>query len=71
MHLLVRETHSLDEEGSAVDLGQTPGDIVVLSFSDSDLGAFAQAWREMAERPRIRLASLMRASVYGASRDLY
>ena len=70
MHLLVRETHSLDEEGSAIDLGQTPGDIVVLSFSDSDLGALAQAWREMADRPSLRLASLMRLK-HPMSVDIY
>ena len=70
MHLLVRETHSLDEEGSAIDLGQTPGDIVVLSFSDSDLGALAQAWREMADRPSLRLASLLRLK-HPMSVDVY
>ena len=27
MHLLVRETRSLDEEGSAIDLGQSPAEL--------------------------------------------
>ncbi len=71
MHLLVRETHSLDEEAAADDLGQSPGDIVVLSFSDSDLGALAQAWREMdGVRPRLRLANLARLK-HPMSVDLY
>ncbi len=61
MHLLVRETSTLDEAEAATDLRQTPGDVVVLSFSDSDLGALASAWQEMGEgRPRLRLANLAR-----------
>ncbi len=37
MHLLPRDIHSLDEASAATDLGQTPADIVFLSFSDSEL----------------------------------
>ena len=71
MHLLVRETRSLDEEESAVDLGQTPADIVLLSFSDSDLGAFAAAWAAADEdRPALRLANLARLK-HPMSVDLY
>jgi cobaltochelatase CobN len=71
MHLLVRETHALDEGEDAVDLGQTPGDIVVLSFSDSDLGALASAWQAMdADRPSLRLANLVRLR-HPMSVDLY
>ena len=43
MHLLVRETHSLDDAAPAVDLAHAPADLVVLSFSDADLGALAAA----------------------------
>ncbi len=43
MHLLPVETRSLDEAEAAVDLGQTPGDLVFLSFSDSDLAMVAAA----------------------------
>ena len=60
MHLLVRETHSLDETEAAVDLGQSPGDVVFLSFSDSDLGAMAQAWQDTPDAPSLRLANLGR-----------
>ena len=72
MHLLVRETRSLDEEESAVDLGQSPADLVLLSFSDSDLGAAAAAWQAMDEatRPTLRLASLARLK-HPLSVDLY
>ncbi len=43
MHLLVRETRSLDEAAPAVDLAHGPAELVVLSFSDADLGALAAA----------------------------
>lgn len=59
MHLLTTSSTSLDEIVEPVDLGQTPGDIVVLSFADSDLAALAAAWD--AERdglPSVRLAQL-------------
>ncbi len=45
MHLLAIPSTSLDETETAVDLGQTPADIMALSFSDSDLSALAAAWR--------------------------
>ena len=46
MHLLATQSANLDEIEEAVDLGQSPADVVVLSFSDSDLSALAAAWRE-------------------------
>jgi cobaltochelatase CobN len=59
MHLLTTTSTSLDEIVEAVDLGQTPGDIVVLSFADSDLAALAAAWEaERAALPSVRLAHL-------------
>lgn len=71
MHLLVRETRRLDESEEAVDLGQSPADLVVLSFSDSDLGAIASAWSAAAARlPSLRLASLARLR-HPMSVDLY
>jgi len=41
MHLLATTSTSLDEIVEAVDLGQSPGEIVVLSFADSDLAGVA------------------------------
>ncbi len=43
MHLLRTETRLLDEAEAAIDLGQTPADIVFLSFADSDLSLVAAA----------------------------
>lgn len=60
MHLLVREIRTLDEDAPASDLGQTAADIVMLSFSDADLGALAGAWQAMTGAPGLRLASLGR-----------
>ncbi|MDO5704188.1 MAG: cobaltochelatase subunit CobN [Paracoccus sp. (in: a-proteobacteria)] len=45
MHVVFRESHGLEETAVPTDPGQTPADLVVLSFSDSDLGAFAAGWQ--------------------------
>ena len=59
MHLLATSSANLDEIVEAVDLGQPPGDIAVLSFADSDLAGLAAAWRvERATLPSVRLAHL-------------
>ena len=60
MHVVFRESHGLEETETPFDLGQTPADLVVLSFSDSDLGAFAAGWqRGRAGLPTLRLANLV------------
>ena len=59
MHVIFRESHGLEEAAAPVDLGQSPGDLVVLSFSDSDLGAFSAGWQRAEGRlPSLRLANL-------------
>src|SRR6202161_3878621 len=59
MHLLTTTSTNLDEIVEAVDLGQPPGDIVVLSFADSDLAGLAAAWQaESAALPSARFAHL-------------
>ena len=60
MHVVFRESHGLEETETPFDLGQSPADLVVLTFSDSDLGAFAAGWaRGRDSLPSVRLASLM------------
>ncbi len=60
MHVVFRESHGLEETDTPQDLGQTPADLVVLSFSDSDLGAFAAGWhRAKGDLPSLRLANLV------------
>lgn len=71
MHILLRERHGLEETATAEDLGQPPADLVVLSFSDSDLGGFAAAWRgAQSTLPSLRLANLRRL-IHPLSVDLY
>src|SRR6516165_432289 len=52
MHLLTTSSTGLDEIVEAFDLGQSPGEIAILSFADSDLAALATAWE--AERAALR-----------------
>src|SRR6516225_8882120 len=59
MHLLTTSSTGLDEIVEAVDLGQSPGDIAILSFADSDLAALAAAWEiDRNALPSVRLAHL-------------
>lgn len=61
MHVIFRESHGLEETDTPTDLGQTPADLVVLSLSDSDLGAFAEGWHRMkaaGDAPTVRLAGI-------------
>ena len=64
MHVVFRESHGLEETETPFDLGQSPADLVVLSFSDSDLGAFEAGYHRARKvgntaHPTLRLASLM------------
>jgi cobaltochelatase CobN len=59
MHLLATTSASLDDLVEAVDLRQPPGDIVILSFADSDLSGLAAAWTTQRHTlPTVRLANL-------------
>lgn len=75
MHVVFRESHGLEETDTPFDLGQDPADLVVLSFSDSDLGAFAAGY-ERAQRtatgayPSLRLANII-ALKHPVSVDTY
>jgi cobaltochelatase CobN len=58
MHLLAVQPGAVLDGAEAVDLGQTPGDIVVLSANDTDLAVLAAAAaRRPADAPSLRLAS--------------
>src|ERR1700719_4227688 len=59
MHLLATSSTALDDLVEPIDLGQPPGDVVVLSFADSDLSGLAAAWAmERDALPSVRLAHL-------------
>ena len=71
MHLLPRDLHSLDDAGAAVDLGQSPAEIVFLSFSDSELRLLARLYEQgSATLPSLRIASLAQLK-HPYSVDLY
>ncbi|WP_323772116.1 cobaltochelatase subunit CobN [Antarctobacter sp.] len=63
MHVIFRESHGLEETETPTDLAQSPAELVVLSLSDSDLGAFAAGWERGGGRegrmPTLRLANIV------------
>src|SRR5260370_39894345 len=59
MHLLATSSTALDDLVEPIDLGQPPGDLLILSFADSDLAGIAAAWAmERDSLPSVRLAHL-------------
>ena len=60
MHLLAAQPGAIEDGTDAVDLGQSPGDIVLLSAADTELACFAQAQARLGTgAPTLRLANLM------------
>jgi cobaltochelatase CobN len=71
MHLLPGDLRSIDDAGAAIDLGQTPADIVFLSFSDSELRLLARLHEcEPDAPPSLRCAPLAQLK-HPYSVDLY
>jgi cobaltochelatase CobN len=72
MHLLAAQPGAIADGAEAVDLGQTPGDIVVLSAADTELACLAAAYQRLRSDgfPTLRLANLMRLG-HPMSVDLY
>ena len=63
MHIVYREKRNIEESAIPTDLNQSPADIIVLSFSDSDLTAFSEGWERANKHskgkfPNLRLANL-------------
>src|ERR1700716_2166635 len=59
MHLLATTSTTLDEIVEPIDLGQSPGEVVGLSFSDSGLSGLAAAGAIGGDAlPSVRLAHL-------------
>jgi cobaltochelatase CobN len=69
MHLLVTQPGEINDGSEAVDLGQSPGDIVFLSAAASDLAILAEQHRDE-NYPSLRLANLMQLS-HNMSVDVY
>ena len=71
MHLLNAQRATPEDAGEAIDLGQTPGDIVVLSAADTELACLAAAEARRPEgSPSLRLANLLQLG-HPLSVDLY
>jgi len=69
MHLLAAQAGALQQEGEAIDLGQTPAPIVFASAADSELMLLAGA-ADRAGTTALRLANLLRLS-HNLSVDLW
>jgi|APTNR8051073442_1049403.scaffolds.fasta_scaffold04548_4 cobaltochelatase CobN len=72
MHLLVAQPGRVTDGAEAIDLKQSPGDIVVLSAADTELALLSAARAGMADDgfPSLRLASLLHLG-HPMSVDLY
>ena len=71
MHLLQAQPGVVADGSEPVDLGQSPGEIVVLSAADTELSSLSAARAGLgADFPSLRLANLMQLS-HNFSVDLY
>src|SRR5260221_8227316 len=74
MHLLATEPGIIADGAAAIDLAQTPGDIIVLASADTEMAllAAAQAGRRSDDpaAPSLRLAPVLRLG-HNFSVDLY
>lgn len=71
MHLLAAQPGQIVDGSEAVDLGQSPGEIVFISAADTELACLADIRAELGEDfPTLRLANLMTLS-HNMSVDLY
>jgi len=72
LHLLAAQPGAIQDGSEAVDLGQTPGDVVVLSAADTELAMLADARAGLPADgfPTLRLANLMQLG-HNMSVDLY
>ncbi len=69
MHLLAAQAGALQQEGEAIDLNQTPGDIIFASAADSELAAMAGAV-DRAGATNVRLANVLKLA-HNLSIDLW
>jgi len=71
MHLLLAQPGEVSDGSEAVDLGQTPADVIVISAADTELAALSEARSELGDdAPSLRLASLLHLA-HPMSVDLY
>ena len=69
MHLLATTSGVIDGAAEALDLNQSPADVVVLSAADSEIASLASAYDET-KHPSLRLANYLQLQ-HNLSVDLY
>ena len=71
MHLLATTSGVVDGAAEAIDLKQTPGEVIILTAADSELACLALACDRLGpDAPSLRLANLMQLQ-HNFSVDLY
>ncbi|MEM7424314.1 MAG: cobaltochelatase subunit CobN, partial [Pseudomonadota bacterium] len=70
MHLLLAQPGETTDGSEAIDLAQTPADVIIISAADTELAALAEARAAMPRPPSLRLASLLHLA-HPMSVDLY
>ncbi len=74
MHLLAAQPGAVQDGSEAVDLGQSPGDVVVITAADTEISALAHANRQVCAGrdgfPTLRLANMLHLG-HNMSVDLY
>ncbi len=70
MHLILAQKGAINQGGEAIDLGQTPADVVFLSAADTELASLAGALDAVGDCISLRLANLMQLA-HPMSVDVY
>ncbi len=70
MHLLLAQKGSLADAEEAIDLGQSPADVIFISAADTELASLSSALGHLENGPSLRLANMM-ALAHPLSIDVY
>jgi cobaltochelatase CobN len=71
MHLLAATPGTVDDGSEAVDLGQSPGEVVIVTAAETELACLAAAHDRLgSEAPDLRLANMLQLG-HNLSVDLY
>lgn len=71
MHLLLAQKGAVSDGDEAIDLGQSPADLIFISAADTELAALANARKQLGnDAPELRLANMMALS-HPMSIDVY
>ena len=71
MHLLLAQKGAVSDGDEAIDLGQSPAELIFISAADTELAALARARNQLgADAPDLRLANMMALS-HPMSIDVY